>query len=603
MKTDISAYRQIWGQLNQHKVLFGVLCLVSLSGVVSESLGLGVILPFLSTSGSKMGSLSKIPFAASFVHYTDALSMTKKILFAASALAFIFFIRGFFLYEAQRISALLKNRIERNLSSGMFRQIHEVELQYIHSKHSGEFHTLLGPYAFQTGMLIYNVCGSITNIFTVIVYAVLMLIVSWQLALLAIVLQLAVSIFIRKRLSTHIRQAGNDIKESTRELRSFIVESLSGLKLIHLLSRESGTIEKFDEVQKVYFENSFRAKNLVGISRPLYNFLNVLVLSLLLIASTVFLKGPPSAWLPQMSLFLLIAFRLMTPLGALSQTQAMIIQQYPILHSILDFIRTGDKPYLQNGHISFEKLRDRISLQDISFRYRINETRALENISFDIPKGKMTAVVGESGSGKSTLVNLIARLYDCENGRIMVDDTDLRDLDVASWRSRIAVVSQDTFIFNDTVWANLRMARLHATEEEIYRAAQLAEAHGFLKALPQGYNTLLGDRGVRLSGGQQQRIAIARAILADPQILILDEATSELDSETEQEIHSSLARFGQGRTMMAIAHRLSTVRNADNIIVLNAGKLVEQGTHEELMHEHGRYCQMVQVQSSKSVSS
>jgi ABC-type multidrug transport system fused ATPase/permease subunit len=286
----------------------------------------------------------------------------------------------------------------------------------------------------------------------------------------------------------------------------------------------------------------------------------------------------------------------MRPAAVLSWVQAQVDQEYAVLQSVLELIDQRKKPYIENGHLTFHNLEEGIKLEDVSFRYDIHETDALKNITFEIPKNQLVAIVGESGAGKTTLVELIARLYECDSGRIMVDNSDLRDLEIASWRSRIAVVSQDTFIFNDTVWANLRVARNSATEDEVLRAAHLAQAHDFIRALPQGYDTLLGDRGLRLSGGQRQRIAIARAILVDSQLLIFDEATSDLDSRTEQAIQTAIQNYRKGRAVLVIAHRLSTIRHADNIVVLSKGQIVDQGTHAELMARGGYYWQLVQAQ-------
>jgi subfamily B ATP-binding cassette protein MsbA len=265
-------------------------------------------------------------------------------------------------------------------------------------------------------------------------------------------------------------------------------------------------------------------------------------------------------------------------------------------------LNRDDKPYLKDGETQFETFNDVISLNNLTFHYDQSEPAVLGNISIKIPKDQFTAVVGPSGGGKSTLVNLIARLYDCQEGSIMVDGVDLKQLDIASWRTKLAVVSQDSFVFNDTVWSNLRFADQSANDEQIIQAAKLANAHKFINELPEKYDTILGDRGVRLSGGQQQRIAIARAMLADPQLLILDEATSSLDSETERAIQNAIEQFGSNRTVLAIAHRLSTIRAADNIIVLDGGEVVQQGTHDMLMQQGGLYQKLVQMQQLEEAS-
>lgn len=236
-----------------------------------------------------------------------------------------------------------------------------------------------------------------------------------------------------------------------------------------------------------------------------------------------------------------------------------------------------------------------IHFRDVVFSYQDAEGPALDAVSFDVSAGKVTALVGPSGGGKSTIMNLIPRFYDVAEGRILIDQTDIRDLTLESLRSNIALVSQDITIFDDSARANIAYGRAGATEDEIIAAAQAAEADGFIRAMPQGYDTKLGENGVKLSGGQRQRIAIARAILRDAPILLLDEATSALDTESEQAIQKSFARLQQGRTTLVIAHRLSTVQNADQIIVLDHGKIVEQGRHDELIAKQGLYARMYQA--------
>jgi ATP-binding cassette subfamily B protein/subfamily B ATP-binding cassette protein MsbA len=239
----------------------------------------------------------------------------------------------------------------------------------------------------------------------------------------------------------------------------------------------------------------------------------------------------------------------------------------------------------------------RVTFDRVSFSYPGASAFALQDIGLDVEPGEMIALVGPSGGGKTTLCNLVARFYDPTSGRILLDGRDLCELEVESYRNLIGIVEQDVFLFDHTVAANIAYGNRRATPADIRRAAQIASAHDFIEALPQGYDTLIGERGVKLSGGQRQRIAIARAVLADPRILILDEATSNLDTESERSIQLSLMTLMQGRTCFVIAHRLSTIAHADRIVVLQNGRITEVGSHEALMSTDGRYRDMVLLQT------
>jgi subfamily B ATP-binding cassette protein MsbA len=595
-KISLSAYRQVWGLLLRHPTLFVGLNIVSLCVVFSEGLGLGLILPLLDSSTASSGFLAQVPALATLNQSFNNLTLTQKVHFVAIVLIVTAFVRGVFLYFCQSLAILIASRVERGIKTQIFKQLHEVELQFIHEERIGELVAILNNHTHQVGRLVWTVGEAVNSLFTVIVYTALMMFISWPLTLVAIGLLLGVMSITRRQFSARIKQIGTNTQQSQKQLVSISFESLSGMKLIHLFSQENSSLARFEAALHTYHTQLYRADKLVALTRPLFTLLNAVALSLLLIAGTFLLPGQTEAWLEQMILFLMIAFRLMQPAASVAQVQARIAQHHPTLQAALDLIAQKDKSYLQNGSLKFNTIQQGITLENVSFRYATRENNVLADISFEIPQGKMTAIVGASGAGKTTLVNLIARLYDCKSGRIVIDGVDLRDLDIASWRSRIAVVSQDTFIFNDTVRANLRLARETATQDEIHQAARLAQAHDFIMALPHGYDTPLGDRGVRLSGGQQQRIAIARAILVNSQLLIFDEATSDLDSRTEQAIQTAIKMYSQGRTVLAIAHRLSTIHHADNIVVLDQGRVVERGNHEELMDRGGHYWQLVQAQ-------
>ena len=319
-------------------------------------------------------------------------------------------------------------------------------------------------------------------------------------------------------------------------------------------------------------------------------------MSTLLFLGTFFLPAESTGWLGRMIIFLLIVFRLLTPATAVNRMYSEIWNTLPALESVFKFLKTEDKQLMENGNVKFTALKEGIQFDHVTFRYSDLGNPALDDVTFSIPKGEVTAIVGVSGSGKSTIINLIARLYDCSEGRILLDQTDLREFDIPTWRQSLAVVSQDTLLYNDSLMSNLKFANADATDEEAMHAAELAELHQFVEELPEGYDTHIGDNGVRLSGGQQQRIAIARALLTNPDLLILDEATSALDSNTESSIQLALDSFGKDRTVVIAAHRLATICNADNIIVLKEGKVIEQGTHAKLMLQSGLYRELVTKQ-------
>lgn len=266
------------------------------------------------------------------------------------------------------------------------------------------------------------------------------------------------------------------------------------------------------------------------------------------------------------------------------------------VEQVMELLNRADKTYISSGKLPFKGLKQAITFNCVTFRYDPLEKPVLQQISITIPRGKTTAIVGPSGAGKSTLIGLLCRFYDVTTGDIYVDGEPLKQLNLADWRSRIAIVSQDTHLFSSTITENIAYGRLDATTDEIIAAAKLAHAHDFILELPQGYETKVGDRGVRLSGGQRQRLALARAIICNPEILILDEATNALDSISEHLIQEVLQSFGQDRTVIVIAHRLSTIEQADQIIVMEKGRVREQGSIQSLLQLNGLFAKLYHLQ-------
>jgi len=315
---------------------------------------------------------------------------------------------------------------------------------------------------------------------------------------------------------------------------------------------------------------------------------------MIILAMTVFV---PNGTLQVASLltFVFVLFRLIPALYSINGNLAQISSFQGSLENIKELLQRENKPYLENGKVQFSKLKRAIEFRSVDFGYDASDL-VLHNITLTIEKGQTVALVGASGAGKTTLADLIPRFYDPTQGKVLIDGVDLREFDIDSVRRKMAIVSQETFIFNTCVRNNIAYGTEEADEQAILKAAQLANALEFIQEMPEGFDTQLGDRGVRLSGGQRQRIAIARALLRDPEILILDEATSALDSVSERLIQASLEKLSVGRTVIAIAHRLSTIVRADKVVVLEQGRIVEQGTYQELLEQRGRLWKYHQMQ-------
>ena len=295
--------------------------------------------------------------------------------------------------------------------------------------------------------------------------------------------------------------------------------------------------------------------------------------------------------------FLYIITRIIPILKNVSSTQATISTYWPSINTIHNLLRTDNKQFVIDGHEPFPVLQDNIHFNEITFSYNKNDAVVLKKVDFSIPKGKTTAFVGHSGAGKSTIINILMRFYDPDTGEILIDGKPLKRYRLESYRSKIGIVSQDTFLFHDTMKKNIVFGLENVpTDERIIAAAQKAGAHEFIMNLSDGYNTVLGERGVKLSGGQKQRISIARAILRDPEILVLDEATSSLDTYTEKLIYDAIKKLRQDRTVIMIAHRLSTIQDAEKIIVLKDGRVVETGDAQELIQQNGEYYRLAAVQ-------
>ncbi|HTN75001.1 MAG TPA: ABC transporter ATP-binding protein, partial [Pirellulaceae bacterium] len=394
-----------------------------------------------------------------------------------------------------------------------------------------------------------------------------------------------------------IRPLYRDIRSQRQEIDGQTTETFGGMRVVRTYGRERSESKRFVTNNHVMVRQQLYVWWWTRVIELVWEVLIPLAsIGLLLYGGQQVLQG--ALTIGDLTMFLVYLTMLLGPLATLANSATTFQNNLAGLDRVLDVLREP----LETSHtppslpLHHGDVVGRITFEDVSFEYPSAKRPVLHNISLDVLPGETIALVGRSGAGKTTLCNLVARFYDPTHGSIALDGQDLRKLPIESYRQLLGIVEQDVFLFDGSIAQNIGYAKKDASLEQIQQAARDANAHEFISTFEHGYDTLIGERGVRLSGGQRQRLAIARALLSDPRILILDEATSNLDSESEQLIHQSLERLQHGRTCFIIAHRLSTIANADRIVVLEQGRIVEIGTHHELMSRSGRYRTMVEVQ-------
>lgn len=446
-----------------------------------------------------------------------------------------------------------------------------------------------GPGAIMTEI---NVLSSLLlTLFMTCTYLVVLLSLSpWLLV--AALLMGGILTVVQQQLLPKLRERSFISTHLSRELSSRITENIQGLRLLH----SSGQLNIADE--DVYersnaIENNLRgATRISAITGPLNTFLPILMIAGIAALSLILFGSRSSGVLPSLVTFVVALQRLNGSFGAIATAFNSLNTNAAPLNLLNGLLETGDKQFRRRGGKTFTKLRDGISLDGVSLQYSPELPPALQAVQLRLPRGKTVALVGSSGAGKSSIADLICGLYDPSEGEILLDGVPLSQHDLISWQQRLGVVSQDTFLFNASIADNISFGTPSATRADIMAAAEKAQAAGFIAELPDGYDTLIGERGYRLSGGQRQRLSLARAILRNPELLILDEATSALDTQSERLVQQAIDEFEGRHTVLVIAHRLSTVVKADQICILDHGQIVEQGNHNSLLAANGIYARL-----------
>jgi subfamily B ATP-binding cassette protein MsbA len=567
----------------------------SLLAAVSEGITITFITSFVGSFTNPDGPPTHTGIGWFDVWFLGINSSASSRLYRISAIIFLTAcLRFSFVYLGNFYTRLAELNLADRLRKQLFEQFQKLSLSYFSRKRSGELINSISAEVYYIRLACSVASVFIARGFTLLVYVIAMFWLSWQLTIMSM-LMFSLLVVGLSTLVKLVREASFDISKAGGHFTSVSMEFISGIRTVQAFATQDFERRRFYNAAANVMSANTKSAAASSVVQPLTEGVSTIILLIIIIVGITLFEGNGELQIASIITFLFVLLRLAPVVSQMNTAWSQLSSFQGSMENVKDLLRTEDKPYLQNGKFTFPGLKRAIEFVSVDFNYDASNP-VLHNITLTIEQGQMTALVGASGAGKSTLVDLIPRFYDPTKGKIIVDGVDLREFEVNSLRRNIAVVSQDTFIFHTSVRNNIAYGSEEADEAAILEAARLANALEFIQDMPEGFDTKLGDRGVRLSGGQRQRIAIARALLRNPEILILDEATSALDSVSERLIQASLEKLSEGRTVIVIAHRLSTIVRADKVVVLEQGRIVEQGGYQELLERRGKLWKYHQMQ-------
>lgn len=519
----------------------------------------------------------------------------KVLMMMVSVIISIFLLKNVFNYLAMYYITFLRNGVLKDIRNVLFGKIVSLPLAFYSEKSKGDTISRVSSDVDEVKNSFLAVLEMIVREpLTILFSLIAMLILSVKLTLFVFIF-IPISGFIISKVGKSLKKGSLKVQQEQGIFLSILEETMTGLRIIKAFDVEHVFSKKFENSNQRYYTYSNSLLNRQNLASPISEFLGIIVIGILLVYGGYLVFVDNSMDASFFIGYITLAYNILTPAKAIAKASYGVKKGNGAANRILEFLESENTITEIENPIIKKEFESNITIKNISFKYE--DDLVLKNFNLNVPKGKTVALVGQSGSGKSTIANLITRFYDVNEGSISIDGVDIKNLSQTSLRSMLGVVSQDSILFNDTIKNNLKIGKQTATDEEVVEALKIANAWEFVKDLPNGIESNIGDSGNKLSGGQKQRLSIARAVLKNPPIMILDEATSALDTESERLVQDALEKMMRNRTSIVIAHRLSTIKNADEIVVMQKGEIVEQGKHNQLIEKNGVYKMLVDMQS------
>ncbi|MGL5065242.1 MAG: ABC transporter ATP-binding protein [Microcoleus sp.] len=565
---------------------------------ISTTLIVPVLLSFLDEAIELRGAP---PLLKTLMYPFEGMPQNHRLVLMTAAIVLAIFLKNIASYANTLVATSLTRALTFDLREAGLRLLLEVDLDFYAKTKVGDLINRLGGEVGRTASAVGTAIGLFTTSITVLVFVCLLLSLSWKLTVSSTIL-LALVAWTNQYIIMRSKHFGHQLSEMSKDYSVRVLETITGIRLVKSTGNEENEYQRIVQLIQRREKADFQAQLNYAAIAPINEVVNLIVIILIVFIGRTLFANEIESISTVLLTYLLVLFRLIPLISQLNSSRSQFANTSASVEVVNEFLNCDDKPFMLNGSLPYTRLRTGIHFNNISFTYPNHKNLVLKGIDLYLPQGTTLALVGSSGSGKSTLADLLPRFYDPTEGYIEIDGTDLRDFELKSLRKAMGIVSQDTFLFNASVRDNIAYARQEATDEEIIAAAKGANAYEFIEQLPQGLDTQIGDRGVILSGGQRQRISIARALLQNPEILILDEATSSLDTVSEKYVQTAIENLSCDRTTLIIAHRLSTVQKANKIAVIDRGQIVEIGCHEELLTKGGYYTRLYSMQFAEETA-